>query len=138
MNRPKSVTLLAVGVLTLAGYYFYRVILVAAQWDFLIDLFPNSYIPYYLALTGVLWGIVGMVIGWGLLRGHHWAPRITQIVVVIFTLYWWFDNLFLASDPAVQTSVLFRLIATIFLLGLIFLILARPGAKLYFGALHDR
>ncbi|MDX1438153.1 MAG: hypothetical protein R3335_15180, partial [Anaerolineales bacterium] len=127
----------AVGVLILAGYYVFRVILAAAQWDFLTELFPDSFVPHYLVLTGLFWGAVGLIIGWSLLRKRMWAPRATKAAALLFALYWWFDNLFLASDPAVQTSMGFRLGATVVLLGLVLLILSRPGAKLYFGVLHD-
>lgn len=137
MKRPKSVTLLAIGVLILAGYYIVRTVLAASQWEFLSILFTESLIPHYLVLTGLIWGIAGLILGWSLFTGRHWASRLFKILALVFAGYWWLDNLFLAADPAVRGSIPFRLVATIALLALAFWILSRSGAKSFFGELND-
>ncbi|HJS30233.1 MAG TPA: hypothetical protein VJ768_11455 [Anaerolineales bacterium] len=136
MKRPKSVTLLAVGVLILAGYFFLRAALATNRWELLLEYFPASTMPFYLVLTGVLWGCAFLIVGLALGRGIQWAPRLSRILAVLFAGYWWLDSLFLAVDPAVRGAGFFRLAATILLLAVTFWVLARPAAKKYFGELN--
>jgi hypothetical protein len=136
MKRPRSVTLLAVGVLILAGYFFLRAVLAASQWELLLEYFPASTIPGYLVMTGVLWGCAYLVLGWGLVRGRRWAPRLFRILAAVFAVYWSLDSLLLAADPAVRSAGLFRITVTILLLVVTFWALSRPAAKIYFGELN--
>jgi hypothetical protein len=138
MKRPKSVTFLAVGVLTLAGIYLLRFFQAVKQWEFLLEFFPSKFTPAYLVLSGVLWGGIGLALAWGLWSGRRWAPPLTRILIALFAVYSWLDSLFLAADPAVASANLFRAASTLVLLVLTFWILSRPGTKLFFGVTYDR
>jgi hypothetical protein len=123
-------------VLILAGFFFLRLVEAIIRWDLLLEYFPTSNIPIYLALTGVSWGCAFLVLGGGLVRGSRWAPRLSRILAIAFAVYWWLDSLLLALDPAVRGAWLFRLAVTLLLLALTFWVLSRPGAKTYFGELN--
>ncbi len=98
--RPLSVTLLAFGVLTIAGLHLIRGILALIQWEVIALLVPGLQI--FLVLSGFLWALVGLPLAWGLWRGDPRAPRLAQWTTLAYTLYYWLDRLLLrqALEPA--------------------------------------
>jgi hypothetical protein len=96
-SRPWYVTLLALGVLIIAGLSLVRLILTIRQWQFLAS-WPGVS-PYYLALSGLVWTLVGLPVFWGLWRGLRWAPQLTQALALTFALYYWMDHIFLVDHP---------------------------------------
>ncbi len=91
-SRPMRVTLLAVGVLTIASLYLLRLVYTIQQWHFLSGL--NGLSPLYLALTGLIWASAGLLLFWGLWRGHTWAAKFAPGFMLVFTLYYWLDHIF--------------------------------------------
>ena len=55
-HRPASVTLVALGVLTIASLRLIRLVLAVLDWDFIGTLPGIS--PVYLVLSGLLWAVV--------------------------------------------------------------------------------
>jgi hypothetical protein len=95
--RPWYVTLLALGVLSIAGLNLLRFILTIRQWQFLAS-WPGVS-PLYLALSGLVWTLAGLPVFWGLWRGRRWAPQLTQATALTYALYYWLDHILLVDHP---------------------------------------
>ena len=135
-RRPRSVTFLAIGVLSLTGVFITRFVQTVTQWDFLSAL-PLSVSPLYLAVTGFVFGGVGLAISFGLWFGKRYARRGLQIALPVFVVYDWIDLIFLVESPGGRANIPFRLGITIVLAVIIFWILSRQGAKTFFGEVND-
>ena len=135
-RRPRSVTWLAVGVLMLTGIQFVRLYNTLSKWDYLHTL-SLSVPPVFFAITGMIWGTIGLALWWGLWRGKSWAVRHTRIAAIVFALYYWIDRLFLMINPLRVTSYPFAIGMTFILLAATMWILSRPKAQLFFGEIHE-
>ena len=104
-KRPHSVTILALGVLIITVLNLVRFGMSLVDWKFLASQ-PGVY-PLYLALSGIVWGVAGVCLVFGLWRGKNWAPRLVQAVALTYALYYWLDLIFLQDHPVdVKTSIL--------------------------------
>jgi hypothetical protein len=128
-NRPAGVTLLALGVLSIAGIHLIRVVETIRSWKFLAELLPVT--PVYLALSGLVWFIAWLPLFWGLWRGRTWARPLTLLAAWVFGLYYWLDRLLLRSQAG-STNLPFALGASVFLLLMVHWILSRRSARLFF------
>lgn len=138
MPRPRSVTLLALGVLTIAGLNTARFVLALVRWQEL-SIFTEI-LTAYIALTGAAWAVVAWLLAWGLWRGKTWAPRFMRLAVLIFSGYYWLDRLFLANrrawlEPNFPVNWLFLIGLNFFGFGLVFWTLSRQTSKKFFGDL---
>jgi len=144
--RPASVTILALGVLIIAVLNLTRCGLALRYWDYLDALTNVS--PLYLALSGLVWGLVGLPQAWGLLRGKLWAPPLMRAVALTYAMYYWLDQVFLQDHPIAGAEGGARLLLPgnwPFSAGLTFLLLAytvwtlqRRAAKEFFGEINDQ
>jgi hypothetical protein len=98
-------------------------------WDFLASLPGVS--PLYIALTGLIWVLVGFPLAWSLWRGHAQAPIATRILTLVFALYYWLDRLLIAQTVTADSNWLFAAVATVVMILFIFWALGR--SKKYFG-----
>jgi hypothetical protein len=80
----------------ISGINLLRFVQAIRQWDFLSELLSIS--PFYLAATGLFWGSLWLAAAWGLWRGRRWAPSLTILAAVTYTLYYWLDRLLLSGD----------------------------------------
>jgi hypothetical protein len=134
--RPTSVTLLALGVISIAIFNligFYQVLVTS---DFL-----SSILPYSLGLHGLiklLIGVGGMIISWGLWIGRSWAPKLTLLACLVYVIYFWFDRLFLQNFGGRTANIAFLVGITIISILLVFWVLANPRVKNYFGVTHEQ
>lgn len=131
-SRPRTVTLLALGVLTLAVIHLLRFLQAIDQWAFLQEVLPFS--PLYLALTGLFPFLAGMVLFWGLWRGLYWAPRWVSWASLVYTLYYWLDRLLLTRNPGRHVNWPFALAVTLIALAFVFWVLSRQKARAFFCA----
>ncbi|MBN2549594.1 MAG: hypothetical protein JXB15_10580 [Anaerolineales bacterium] len=90
-RRPLILTLLALGVLLIAGINLARLQQAVVRWQFLDDLLPVS--PLYLALGGLVWGLAGLTLAAGLWLRKTWAQRILLPMALAYSLYYWLDRL---------------------------------------------
>jgi hypothetical protein len=135
-SRPTSVTILTGLVLIIAVINLVRFAHSLLQWNFLRELLPVP--PLYLAATGLIWGGLGLVLVYGLLRGMTWAPLFTRLVFPAYFLVFWLDRLFLASPLSREANLMFAVAGTIVILIWVFWTLSRRNVKLYFGETHER
>jgi hypothetical protein len=97
LRRPFSVTLLAVGVIIIGALSLARFGLALRYWEYLDTLTTVS--PWYLALSGLVWGLAGLPLAWGLLRGKAWSPRLMRAMALTYATYFWLDQVFLQDHP---------------------------------------
>jgi hypothetical protein len=134
-RRPFSVTLLVIGVLSLTSLQLARFILALRQWSFIVA-GPANISPLYLIVTGLVWGLAGLPLAWGLWRGREWAPKTLIGFGSIYTFYYWIERILLVREPAAYSNRFFMLGLTIFLSVFIVWTLTRPRARAFFGEMH--
>jgi hypothetical protein len=136
-KRPIRITLIMMGVMYLVLLFFTRLYLTIDQWEYLTT--SSSVVsPRYLAITGLIWGIVGISIVYGLWFRKRWAPILTRITSLIYLLYYWFDRLFLSKDPLKASSQPFAIGASVVIISAILWTFTRQNSHTFFGEIHDR
>jgi hypothetical protein len=134
--RPLGVTLLTLGVLSIASLNLLRLVDAIRLWGFLGKLLPIS--PLYLALTGLIAGGAGLILVWGLWKGREWAPPFCRLASLAYIMYYWLDRLLLSNADSRRSNLPFSVGVTLVLLALVFWILSRPKAKAFFGDDYER
>jgi hypothetical protein len=144
-RRPFNVTLLAVGVIIISALSLTRFALALRYWNYL-DTMTNAS-PWYLALSGLLWGLAGIPLVWGLLQGKGWAPRFMSAIALTYAAYFWLDQLFLQDHPLngaeggakllLPGNWTFEAGLTVVLLAYIVWTLNRRTTRFYFGDVNE-
>ncbi len=106
------------------------------DWRNLEALLPVS--PAYLAVTGLVWGVLGLLAAWRLWQGQAWARWFGLGFVIAFSVYYWIDRLLLPGYPGRNANWMFSAGINLLLVSLSFWILNRPRARNYFEATHER
>ena len=136
IKRPFSVTLLALSVLSFAVIYLVRFGAALAEWSFLASL-SLSVPPLYLAVTGLIWGSVGLVLYPGLWFGKPWAKKAVFVAAPVYGLYYWLEQLFIMDSPLRNANWPFQIFFSIGLLVIAFWVMRRPAIRNYFGESHE-
>lgn len=131
LKRPFSVTVLIVVVLIFTSLNGFRCLEAFQYWHFLTSL-SMSVSPAYLAISGAIWVLIGIALIWILWRGQPSAPRILQVVAVIYGLYYWLDR-WLLTVSILRERWPFALLMTALGLIFIFVALTRPKVRTFFG-----
>jgi hypothetical protein len=131
LKRPFSATLLTWMVLIIASLNWLQLVMVLRQWAFLQSI-SQPLLVFYLAITGLIWGLVGSLLVWGLFFGLPWAPRLMQIAAPVYAVYYWLDRLFVADSSAIVSRWPFALGLTILLLGSTYWVLSRPKVQQFY------
>ena len=134
-RRPFSVTLLVIGVLSLTSLHLARFYLALRQWQFILAS-PAEISPLYLAVSGLIWGLAGLPLAWGLWRGQRWARKTLIGFGSIYAVYYWVERILLVRKPAANSNWPFMLGLTIVLLLFTIWTLTRPRARAFFGEVH--
>jgi hypothetical protein len=123
------------GVLSLTSLHLARFFLAIRQWQF-ISAGPAEISPLYLALTGLIWGLAGLPLVWGLWRGRRWARKTLIGFGSVYAFYYWVERLLLVREPEAYGNRPFMLGLTIVLLLFTIWTLTRPRARAFFGEMH--
>jgi hypothetical protein len=134
-KRPFSVTLLAILVLSITIVHLVRFINALTLWSFLSTL-PGKP-PIYLALTGLIGTIAGIIVFWGLWTGKPNAPLAIRIVIVVYLGYQWLEQILAVRAGNEFENWPFAIIATLTVLLFVFWTLSHSAAKVYFGEMHE-
>ncbi len=134
-KRPFAVTLLAFLVLIVAVIYLIRLILALQEWAFLAGML--QFLPVYLALTGLGWGVIGLLLAWGLWRGQSWVPRFARLALLIFSAYYWIDRFIRPGSTGRNSNWLFAVGLNVIILAWVFWRLSRPKVREYFGEIYE-
>lgn len=134
-HRPLSVTLTALGVLFFAVFYLFRLQQAVAKWDFLSQVLPFS--PIYLALSGALWGLSGVIVAVAIWLGLRWAVRAVDLLAIVFAIYYAFSRLVWPGRSLDNYNLPFWLAAILIVGLLMHWVLTRPRAKTFFGEQYE-
>ena len=115
----------------MASLGWLRLITVLRQWSFLQNLSPAPPVVY-LAITGLVWGVLGAFLVWGLFLGRPWAPRLMQISALLYAVTYWLDRLLIADRSAITSRWPFAFGLTILLLVFTFWVLSRPKVQHFY------
>lgn len=131
--RPFSVMLTDFGVFCFAALNLLQFIRTMIEWDFLKNLLPIS--PFYLLLTGLAWGVVGILVAWYIWHGGSKAPIFLFLSAIFYMLYDWIDRLFISHNKLINWP--FLLAADILVLGMLLYIFTRKKTKVFYGENHE-
>jgi len=135
IGRPFSVTILALIVLIVAGFYWIGTWPALSLW-----LNPStvnfSIAPFVFVLQTVGWAILFTVTFWGLWRGKPWGARLYRGVTLFYFLVYWLQQIFLVQSDVRSANVFFLGFFSISYCLLSWWILSRPNSRVYFGEKH--
>lgn len=127
-HRPWSITVLSLGIAAASLSGWLRFIQALLQWQVLQSL-DLSVSALYLALTGALWGLLGLVSAVGLWQGWPRARTGTLVLTLLFMLWYWVDFLWLKAPEISRRGWPFSLTLSLLGGGLIMLILFLPSTR---------
>ncbi len=120
------VLILGLVYLTIAGWVRMGYAIQSWYWLNFSGIHPG---PLYLAISGGLWGLVGLIaVIWVILRRPGYR-LLGMGAAVFFALTYWIDRLFIVTDPGGIRNNLFAALFTLLLLAFAILVL-RPFAGL--------
>lgn len=134
-RRPASVTILALIVLMIAVLNLVRFLTAIRQFGLLVKILSIS--PVYLALTGLVWGVLGVLLFLGLWKGFNWAYRFGRLGIILYVSYFWIDRILVRSSPERWTNLPCLAGITVGFLAGMFWVTSRSGVKTYFGVWNE-
>ena len=135
VKKPLSVTFLILIVLIISVSNLIRLIQTVRQWDFVRELIYIN--PIYLVISGLIWGIFGILLVWGLWKPERWSILIAKIGVILYLAYLWIDRLLISTNQADFKGSLIAVLISIIVLVWIFWMFSRHGVKDYFGVANE-
>ena len=127
-QRPFSVTLLLWMVLSLSAWGAIRSFAALRWWDVLSE-FNASLSPLSLLVTGIFWGIAGIVLLWSLWNGKAWSLAAINGLVLLWLAQYWIERLFFQSPRA---NLPFAVVSSVLLLAVTFAITTNRHIKNFF------
>lgn len=104
-HRPFAVTLYAAGVCAVSAFYLIRFYNTLVQWEYLSGLLPFS--PAYLLVTGIAWGLVGLMLAWSLWRGWYRVRRMFWVLFLAHGIYFWSERILITVNPDSRANDIF-------------------------------
>jgi hypothetical protein len=92
--------------------------------------------PLYIAISGGLWIIIGLLLAWGLWLGKAWGWAAAIGGTVGYTAWYWFDRLVMQKPPANWPFVLGSNI--IFLLTILTILFSRKTRRFFKRDAYER
>ena len=125
--RPIRVTLLALITLAMALWNGLRLGQAIVLWN-ILDKYGRW--PLYIAISGGLWFLGGIILFQGLWRRKFWSWSLAIGITLLYEFYYWLDRTLVQEQNAnwpfaLATSIIFLLI--------IMLILFSPQTRQYFS-----
>lgn len=127
-RRPKLVTTLALGVLTLASLQLIRFGL-----GLTLPELPLSIPAWYISFTGAAWGFGSLFVAYGLFTGKTWAPAAARWGAVAMAVWYWVDRLLFARSDYAWRSIPASAGLTVVGLIAVWWILRIPHVRTYYG-----
>jgi hypothetical protein len=110
--RRSAVLIILAGItlaISLVGWL--RLLVAIGGWNYLGEIAP-AVLPVYLAISGMIWALIGMVSAVGIWFRKRWALILLGCAVVSFTVWYWLDRLLLNANPDANANMLFSLVFT--------------------------
>lgn len=116
--------LLIVAILNLSRFYqSFR------QYTFLQELIIIS--PFYLVITGVLWGLAFLLLAYGIWMGYKYAYSAIMPLILLYFFYQWIDRLWIAK--IFPGNWKFIIVTNITIILITWVLITRSQVKAYFG-----
>ncbi len=122
-KRSFSLKILAIGWIVtaiLSGLRFHQAL---SYWGMLLSL-GEPVLPLSLAVSGVIWAVVGLVCAIGLWFKHIWAAWLSVCSAVLFSIWYWLDRMLLTRSEVAQVNLVFAILTTVMVLFIVGTILA--------------
>ncbi len=91
-NRPVTVTILAILVLLIAATNLIRFWAAIQNWETLVSIGVSPG-PWYFALTGLVWGLLGGWLVWIVWSGRPGCKKAVIALSGLYFIYYWLDRL---------------------------------------------
>jgi hypothetical protein len=133
MKRPLRVTLLAVYVFLVACWNGLRLGSAIFYWKTLAEYGSH---PLYIAISGGVWFIAGLLLAWGLWRGKAWAWIAATGSAAGYGCWYWLDRLVLQKPHANWPfALIFTIVSLLFILLILF---SRNTRRFFQRDTHER
>ena len=129
-KRPRILTLLSIAILLISGYHLLTFSQVLQHLPILQSL-PLKISPVYLAVDGIIWGISGLILTWGLWTGKPWSGKVGKILAFLYTAVFWIDLIWIAEPKVLHTRWLFNLAVTLVVLPVVYFSLDSKTSRGY-------
>ena len=96
-KRPFGVTLLLWMVLCLSAWGMLR-LFAALRWWEVLDQYGARLGPLYLAFTGAVWAIAGVVLVWSVWAGKSWSYLAIPVSIFLWLAEYWLERI-IFQDP---------------------------------------
>jgi len=135
-NRPVTVTILAFVVLLIAVTNLIRFWASIQYWETMvaIEVSPG---PWYFALTGLVWGLLGCWLVWIVWRGHPGCKKAIKILSVLYFIYFWLDRLAFQNHIPSQNSPFIAGFGILVVFYMVFTLLL-PSNQEFFSRKHEQ
>jgi len=133
-RRPFSVTLVILGVLSIAGINLIRLVQTIRSWNFLAQFKGVS--PFYMAASGLFWSLLSLLLVMCMWRGTRLTYSLLPPAAVLYVLFIWLDSSLVGGrlDLASNSSTWpFKAGLSLFVLVFLFWTFSRSTVKTYFG-----
>ena len=131
MNRPRSVTWLALAVLLFSAVNLLRAVRVFLGLEMLAQL-NLSVSPAYLGVSGLVWGAALGATAAGLWRLRPWGRWLALGAVSLYHLYAWVNRLMFDTSIYARQVWPWEALVSVLAVGLTWGILWRPGVRRVF------
>jgi hypothetical protein len=108
-----------------------RLMRVVTGRSLILSILPPGFY-WYLFFSGLVWGVIGLPILWGLLRGAAWMYKIFYFAALFYPLHYWFERLFLWQDPNAQKNWPFMFVLTFLWLSFAFWVRRSARVRRFF------
>jgi hypothetical protein len=114
-KRSAVLIILSLVTLSISLLGWLRLLVATGDWDYLREVAP-AVLPVYLAISGMIWAVIGMVSAVGIWFRKRWSLILLACAVASFTIWYWMDKLLLSANPETITNWAFSLVITICIL----------------------
>jgi hypothetical protein len=126
IKRPRQVTIFILLCFLISFWYGVRLVEGILFWETFRIYGIN---PLYIAFSGGLWFITGLVVGVGVWRGKAWSWVASLFSSASFVIWYWFDRLVFES---LRNDWPFALGVTICCILIVVLILFSRSSRIFF------
>lgn len=126
VRRPFWYKVLVAGCLVIAWFGFLRLYSAFANWDLLTGYMTASLLTY-IAVSGAVWGLAGLVCAVTLWTGMQFAPTYVRLLAASCFIWYWMDRILISRSSGTQGNLVFALITSILILLFALLVPSLPN-----------
>ncbi|MBN2045753.1 MAG: hypothetical protein JW757_12075 [Anaerolineales bacterium] len=107
------------------------------QYFNFLDELPIPVSPWYLVISGVIWGSFGLVTAVLVWWGSNLARRMMISGTIVYSVFYWLEQLFLMSSPLRKSNWPFLTLVTLTIGSIVILSFRHPRVREFFGGRHE-